>query len=101
MKEPTMGAIDSGIMFLRIVAPFYFVISIKLVTDGILRGAGKMKWFMTATFTDLIIRVLLAIGFSKFFGATGIWCAWPIGWIVGTFLSFVFYRKLMKIDLKE
>lgn len=101
MKEPTMGAIDSGIMFLRIVAPFYFVISIKLVTDGILRGAGKMKWFMTATFTDLIIRVLLAIGFSRFFGATGIWCAWPIGWIVGTFLSFVFYRKLMKIDLKE
>ncbi len=101
MNEPTVEAIDSGMMFLRIVAPFYFVISIKLVTDGILRGAGKMKWFMAATFTDLIIRVLLAIGFSRFFGATGIWCAWPIGWIVGTLLSFVFYRKLMKIDLKE
>lgn len=33
-------ASDTGITFLRIVAPFYFVISIKLVIDGMLRGAG-------------------------------------------------------------
>ncbi len=101
MKEPTVEAIDSGMMFLRIVAPFYFVISVKLVTDGILRGAGKMKWFMKATFTDLVIRVLLAILFSRCFGAIGIWCAWPVGWIAGTLLSFAFYRKLMKMNQKE
>ena len=51
---------DTGIMFLRIVSPFYFVVATKLVSDGILRGAGMMKKFMFATFTDLTLRVFLA-----------------------------------------
>ncbi len=101
MKEPTAQAIHSGMMFLRIVAPFYFVISIKLVTDGILRGAGCMNRFMVATFTDLVIRVLLAFVFARWFGAIGMWCAWPVGWIVGTLLSFVFYNQLMRTNLKR
>ena len=93
MDTPSADALRSGIIFLRILAPFYFVISVKLVADGILRGAGMMKQFMTATFTDLILRVLLSIILSKTaLGYTGIWCAWPIGWSVGTFLSVSFYR---------
>ena len=53
-----------------------------------------MKNFMIATFTDLILRVLLAFCFSKTaLGATGIWCAWPIGWCVATVLSIYFYKK--------
>ena len=39
---------------------------------------------MIATFTDLILRVILAAILSIPFGSTGIWCAWPIGWTVGT-----------------
>lgn len=93
MDEPTQAAIQTGITFLHIVAPFYFVVSVKLVADGVLRGAGLMKQFMTATFTDLILRVGLAIVLSAtVLGATGIWCAWPIGWCVGTAVSVYFYR---------
>ena len=36
MNEPTGTAIDTGILFLRIVAPFYFLVSVKLVSDGVL-----------------------------------------------------------------
>ena len=87
-------ALDSGFAFLRIVAPFYFVVSAKLVADGILRGAGQMKQFMAATFTDLILRVVLAFVLSgTALGSTGIWCAWPIGWTVATVLSIRFYWK--------
>lgn len=94
MDEPTALAMHTGIIFLRILSPFYFVVSAKLVADGILRGAGEMKNFMIATFTDLILRVVLAFCFSKtILGATGIWCAWPIGWCVATILSIYFYRK--------
>lgn len=93
MKEPTEAALSSGFAFLRILSPFYFVVSAKLVTDGILRGAGKMKHFMIATFTDLILRVVLAFVLSAtVLGATGIWCAWPIGWTVATVMSILFYR---------
>lgn len=93
MNEPSETALTTGIQFLRILTPFYFVVSVKLVTDGILRGAGLMKAFMVATFSDLIIRVVFAILFSGRFGATGIWCAWPIGWSIGMLLSVMFYRR--------
>ncbi len=94
MDDATEGALESGITFLRILSPFYFVVSAKLVADGILRGTGKMRQFMVATFTDLILRVVLAFVLSgTALGSTGIWCAWPIGWIVATFLSIRFYSK--------
>lgn len=86
-------AMDTGVTFLRIVVPFYFIAATKLTADGVLRGAGAMREFMVATFTDLILRVLLAIFFSSRFGATGIWCAWPFGWSIATVLSILFYLK--------
>lgn len=93
MNEPSEAAMASGVQFLRIVSPFYFVVSCKLVSDGVLRGAGLMKEFMAATFTDLILRVGLAIGLSKVLGVTGVWCAWPIGWTIAMVLSVLFYRR--------
>ena len=94
LDEPTEQALDTGIMFLRVLSPFYFVVSAKLVADGILRGAGLMKQFMTATFTDLILRVALAFLLSgTALGATGIWCAWPVGWSVATAMSIRFYQS--------
>ena len=94
MDEPTKQAMDTGITYLRILSPFYFVVSAKLIADGILRGSGMMKCFMIATFTDLIMRVVLAFVFSKTaLGSTGIWCAWPVGWCIATVLSIHFYRN--------
>lgn len=61
MDNPSQEALHTGITILRIFSPFYFVVSVKLVADGILRGAGMMKQFMIATFTDLILRVVLAL----------------------------------------
>ena len=76
------------------MSPFYFVVSAKLVADGILRGAGVMGKFMVSTFTDLILRVALAVVLSKTaLGSAGIWCAWPVGWTVATFLSVLFYKQ--------
>lgn len=96
LNNPTGEALDTGVIFLRILAPFYFVVSVKLVSDGVLRGAGLMKLFMIATFTDLILRVVFAFILSKSFGSTGIWLAWPIGWTISMFLSIMFYRNKMK-----
>ena len=94
IDEPTALTLQTGMEFLRILSPFYFVISMKFVADGILRGAGMMGKFMVATFLDLILRVVIAILLSRTnLGATGIWCAWPIGWIVAVILSLSFYKS--------
>lgn len=101
LDNPTGIAMDVGITFLRIVAPFYFLISSKLVADGILRGSQNMTRFMIATFTDLIVRVVVAKILSMFLGATGIWLAWPVGWIVGTALSIIFYNFNVRRKFKN
>ena len=89
-------AVNSGALFLKTVAPFYAFIGIKLVCDGILRGTGTMRLFMVATFTDLILRVILAYVFSPVWGYGGIWWSWPIGWTVANILSLIFYFRIMK-----
>ena len=95
MDSPVGAAMDTGVLFLRIISPFYFVVAIKLVSDGVLRGAGLMKRFMIATFTDLVLRVTLAEILSRTaLGTTGIWLSWPIGWMIGAILSIAFYATI-------
>lgn len=94
LDNPTGQAVETGMLFLRILAPFYFVVSAKLVADGTLRGAGIMNKFMVSTFTDLILRVVLAILLSRtVLGSAGIWCAWPVGWSIAAALSVFFYHN--------
>ena len=94
MEKSSGDALMTGMEFLWILSPFYFVVSAKLAADGILRGVSAMGKFMAATFTDLILRVVLAFVFSGWTGsAMGIWCAWPVGWTVAMVLSVCFYRK--------
>lgn len=40
LDAPTQLALDTGVIFLRVLSPFYFVVSAKPVADGNLRGAG-------------------------------------------------------------
>lgn len=86
-------AMETGIRFLQIVSPFYVVIAMKLMADGVLRGSGAMKQFMAATFTDLVLRVAISYVLAVPFGASGIWMSWPIGWSVAAVLSVGFYLK--------
>ena len=91
MSEGSSQALETGILFLKIVSPFYFVIAAKLMADGVLRGAGAMTQFMISTFTDLILRVFLSFALSVPFGTNGIWLSWPIGWSVAAVLSNYYY----------
>lgn len=89
-------AVEIGRAFLLIVAPFYAVVAIKLVFDGVFRGAGATRYFTATTFTDLILRVglafLLPMCFASETGAN-IWMAWPIGWGVSCLMGSFFYLR--------
>lgn len=94
MDNPSLEALKTGREFLRIVSPFYLIISIKIISDGTLKGAGLMRYFMASTFSDLILRVVIAALLSSTtLGSTGIWLSWPIGWIIGATLSLFFFKK--------
>ncbi len=102
MDDPSAEAMHAGIMFLRIVSPFYFFVSLKLVADGMLRGMTEMKHFMIATFIDLGLRVAFVLILADIFGVIGVWSSWPGGWIIGGLLSAYFYHKdVTKLEMSE
>ena len=83
--------IEAGQGFLRIVAPFYLLVSLKIVSDGALRGMGAMTLFMLATLSDVVVRILFGRFFSDQWGISGVWMIWPAAWLVGTAISFGAY----------
>lgn len=102
VDNPSPTTLETGRQLLRIVCIFYLVVSVKIISDSILKGAGNMKCFMISTFSDLILRVGLAYVLSRTaLRVTGIWLSWPIGWSVGTAISLYFYRKDSKNFLTE
>ncbi len=86
-------ALNTGVLMLKLISPFYFVVSAKIVIDGALRGAGAMKLFMIDTFVDLVLRVGFSFLFSYLLGANGIWWSWGVGWSIGTIVALFFYLK--------
>jgi len=101
LQDGGSDAVAVGVQLLQVVVPFYFVVSVKLVADGVLRGEGKMVKFMVSTFSDLILRVVLAKVFSSVWGTIGIWWAWPVGWGVGTVISLAFLAIDAHLDKKR
>lgn len=91
LESSNAGALETGKAFLKITSPFYAPIAFKILADGVLRGTGWMKTFMVTTFTDLILRVVFAYILSPVYGTNGIWYSWPIGWLVCTVMSVVFF----------
>lgn len=99
------AAADVGIKFLQIVSPFFIMVGIKLNSDGVLRGCGKIGAFMVTAFLDLFLRVAFAYILTPVFDETGIWLSWPIGWTLSSIVSVVLYlvyaRKMPKQEAAE
>lgn len=85
--------IREGVLYLRIVMPFVFIVAVKQCCDGVLQGAGSAREFMATTFSDLFLRVGLAYLLPVWLGYAGIWWAWPIGWTLSAMLSVFFYTR--------
>ncbi len=79
----SQNALNYGISFIDIVAPFFLILAIKMPFDGILKGSKDMIGFMIGTVADLVVRIILSYALSYNFGYKGIFVSWPIGWAVG------------------
>lgn len=93
LTEPSAEALQAGSAFIKSCSPFFIILSVKLLSDSVLRGAGAMRAFMIATFSDLFLRVILCYILTPFFGFKGLCIAWPFGWTIAAAMSLVFYLK--------
>ncbi len=90
----SQAVIDVGTNYLRVVSIFYIIMGTMNSTNGILRGAGDIKWFMTSTLFNFFTRVAFAYLLAYIFKVPEtIWYTIPIGWAVGLIISFTRYKS--------
>lgn len=96
LTDASDKALMTGVDFRRIAAPFYFAPAVKIMCDGVLCGADKMKHVVFTIFLDLSLRVLTAAVCSTVFGtAFSVWFAWPIGWVIAAVVTGILFRQVL------
>ncbi len=94
--DSSAGGADAaavGAGYMMIVSAGYAVMAVLMIHNGILRGAGYMVGFTSATLLDLVIRVAFSYLLAGWTGSyEAIWWAIPLGWAVAAVLSVCFYQ---------
>lgn len=85
------GAIAVGASYLSTVSLFYFVMGTMNVSNGVLRGAADMRWFLTCSLANLCTRVALTYAFADITQGMIIMWANPAGWLVGLVIAVTRY----------
>lgn len=90
--DGTQTALATGMAYTRFIGWFFALLGLKMITDGVLRGAGDMPVFTLANLVNLSLRVLIAVLCAPRFGIALVWYAVPIGWLANYLISFAEYR---------
>ena len=86
-------AINYGMKYMTTVSTFYILMGIMFSSNGLLRGAGDMRAFMASSLFNLFSRVAMAYSLAHFIGEDAIWWSIPIGWAIGSAISYGRYRS--------
>ncbi len=99
-EDASAAAYQTGAGYLQFIGWFFVFIGMKMITDGLLRGAGDMVMFTVANMVNLGIRVFASMIFAPRFGVAVVWIVVPIGWIANYLISFAEYRtgKWMRVS---
>ncbi|NLZ53791.1 MAG: MATE family efflux transporter [Thermoanaerobacteraceae bacterium] len=85
--------IEEGIIILKTLAMAYIPFGIMWVANGIIRGAGDTVVAMILSILSLwILRIPLAVIFSKHMGSRGIWTGIAISMAISGAMSYLYYR---------
>jgi len=90
-EESSKLALQTGTSCLKFMGFFFVLIGLKMITDGLLRGAGDMTVFTAANLVNLAIRVFVAFTFAPLWGVAAVWYAVPMGWLANYLISFSRY----------
>ena len=91
-EDASAAAYRTGADYLQFIGWFFVLIGFKMITDGVLRGAGDMVLFTVANMVNLGIRVIASMLFAPVFGVNVVWIVIPVGWLANFLISFARYR---------
>ncbi len=89
--DSSAEAISVGTAYLSTVSLFYFVMGSMNVSNGVLRGAADMGWFLSSSVCNLLTRVTLTYALADATQGMIIMWANPAGWAVGLAIALIRY----------
>lgn len=92
-SEANAQVITYGMSYMRVVSSFYILMGIMFTSNGLLRGAGDMKFFMASSMCNLLARIVVAYTLAPRIGSIAIAWSIPIGWLVGASISFLRFKS--------
>ena len=95
------AAMAIGVTYLTVMPVFYFFCTGMSALQGFFRGVGKVKITMIATFSQIIIRCVLAVLLVPRYGIYGVCISVITGWVLmfaldGTLCIRYFRREAAK-----
>ena len=88
------AVIESGMIYLNNVMPFYPLLAIMFMLNGVIRGAGETVIPMVGTIVSLWLgRIPAAYFIAHKFGKEYMFISYAIGWAVSMIISGVYYMS--------
>ena len=92
-EDAGIEVINFGENYLKIVSLCYFFMGFMVITNGILRAAGDMKYFLITSLINLSTRVIASYILSIFIQENAVACAVPLGWIAACCFVYKRYKS--------
>lgn len=84
-----------GLLFIRMISPFYIICCANQVYASALRGAGDAKAPMVMMLLSFVVfrQIYLFVGTQFINDVRFVGMGYPMGWLVCSILQFTYYKK--------
>ena len=83
-----------GIPAFRIIAPHYILANFSILLGSIMQACKKEFYSLIPAITrQLVVLIPSAYIFSKFWGAIGVWAAFPFAELFSATITIILFKK--------
>ena len=96
--SPDTGVIASGVAMMRILAPTFWIMALREVLLGILRGCGHNLWPTVLSLVGMVgvRQVFLAVTMHIDRAVENIYYCYPVAWAATLLLVAIYYFAVRK-----
>ena len=81
-------AVETGLSYMTSLAFCYMLMGANSSFNGMLRGMGMLKIFLSGSILNLTFRIIFTYTLVSVIGVSAVWLSMPAGWV----LSFIYSR---------
>lgn len=92
----TGTGIETGMGYMTDLALCYIIMGINSSFNGMLRGLGCLKLFLSGSIINLTFRIIFTYALVSVIGVSAVWLSMPAGWVLSFIYGRVGYRIMCK-----